>query len=799
LARHSSTEEPKHPSTGKDRALPHYVVRYARNAGIVALFIIAAAAGTLSGVMFAYAGDLPEISALDAYSPSTITRVRASDGTVIGEFAVERRLVISYDDIPANFRQAIIAAEDAGFDSHFGVSISAIAFRASRDIFDAAKAVVRGRSGRPAGASTLTQQLARNLFAESVGFRAGDVRPLGWADLERKIKEAIVAVQIEKRYTKPEILTLYANQMLFGHGTYGVEAAARLYFGKSAKELTLEEAALLAGIVQLPARQSPYVNMDAALRRRAYVLQRMADEGYITAEQAETAKQTPIALRGQPQPPRSAAPFFLEEVRKHLEREYGAKALYESGLTVTTTLDAGLQEAANRAVRAGLRGLDKRRGYRKPSRNILAEGKAVDTFTDERWSRPMATGDIVPALVVGVKPAPVNTVRVAIGRYHADLGREAFASWPRRPSVDAFKPGDLIEVEIRALDEKTLAATAALEQTPLVEGALVAIDNRTGQIKAMVGGWDFARSKFNRAVQAYRQLGSTFKPMVYTAAIDRGFTPASMIVDEPTTYTSDIGELYEPQNYDHKFEGAVTLRHALEDSRNVPAVKLMEALGPKNVLAYAKRFGFEEDFPPFLAIALGAGDATLLEVTSAYSVFPNQGVRMKPFGILSVMDRGGNLLEENRAEPTDVIRADTAFVVTSMLRGVVQRGTAKAAATVDWPLAGKTGTVDDNTDAWFIGFDPDITVGVWTGLDEKKSLGPRETGAVAALPIWMDFMKAHIARRAGDAQPPEFQAPGNIVFLPIDQATGGVAAAGAAGAVTETFVAGTEPGGLTRQ
>jgi penicillin-binding protein 1A len=525
----------------------------------------------------------------------------------------------------------------------------------------------------------------------------------------------------------------------------------------------------------------------------------MADEGYITAEQAETAKQTPIALRGQPQPPRSAAPFFLEEVRKHLEREYGAKALYESGLTVTTTLDAGLQEAANRAVRAGLRGLDKRRGYRKPSRNILAEGKAVDTFTDERWSRPMATGDIVPALVVGVKPAPVNTVRVAIGRYHADLGREAFASWPRRPSVDAFKPGDLIEVEIRALDEKTLAATAALEQTPLVEGALVAIDNRTGQIKAMVGGWDFARSKFNRAVQAYRQLGSTFKPMVYTAAIDRGFTPASMIVDEPTTYTSDIGELYEPQNYDHKFEGAVTLRHALEDSRNVPAVKLMEALGPKNVLAYAKRFGFEEDFPPFLAIALGAGDATLLEVTSAYSVFPNQGVRMKPFGILSVMDRGGNLLEENRAEPTDVIRADTAFVVTSMLRGVVQRGTAKAAATVDWPLAGKTGTVDDNTDAWFIGFDPDITVGVWTGLDEKKSLGPRETGAVAALPIWMDFMKAHIARRAGDAQPPEFQAPGNIVFLPIDQATGGVAAAGAAGAVTETFVAGTEPGGLTRQ
>jgi penicillin-binding protein 1A len=776
------------------------VVRYARNAGIAALFIVAAMLGTLSGVMFAYAGDLPEISSLDDYTPSTITRVRAPDGTVIGEFAVERRLVIGYEDIPTNFREAIIAAEDAGFNSHFGVSISAIAFRASRDIFDAAKAVVTKRGGRPAGASTLTQQLARNLFAETVGFRAGEIRPLGWADLERKIKEAIVAVQIEKRYTKPEILTFYANQMLFGHGTYGVEAAARLYFSKSAKDLTLEEAALLAGIVQLPARQSPYVNMEAALRRRAYVLQRMADEGYISAEQAEAAKQTPIVLRGQPQQPKSAAPFFLEEVRKHLEREYGAKALYESGLSVTTTLDPVLQEAANRAVRAGLRSLDKRRGYRKASRNVLAEGKSLDTFKDERWSRPMSAGDVVPAVVVGVKPGPAGTVRVSIGRYHADLGREAFASWPRRPSLDAFKPGDVIEVEISSIDEKALTAAAILEQTPLVEGALVAIENRTGQIKAMVGGWDFSRSKFNRAVQAYRQMGSTFKPVVYTTAIDRGFTPASMVVDEPTTYTSDIGEIYEPQNYDHEFEGPITLRRALEDSRNIPAVKLMDALGPKNVLGYARRFGFEQNFPPYLAIALGAGDATLLEITSAYSVFPNQGVRMKPFSILSVMDRDGNLLEENRAEPVDVIRADTAFVVTSMLRGVVQRGTGEAAKSLDWPLAGKTGTVDDNTDAWFVGFDPDITVGVWTGLDEKKSLGAKETGAVAALPIWMDFMKAYIAGRTKDAAAvPEFQAPGNIVWLPIDQATGNVAAVGAAGAVPETFIAGTEPGGLSRQ
>jgi penicillin-binding protein 1A len=314
----------------------------------------------------------------------------------------------------------------------------------------------------------------------------------------------------------------------------------------------------------------------------------------------------------------------------------------------------------------------------------------------------------------------------------------------------------------------------------------------------MVGGWDFNRSKFNRAVQAMRQMGSTFKPIVYTTAIDRGFTPVSIIIDEPVSYTSDIGQVYAPNNYDHKFEGAITLRRALEDSRNIPAIKMMETVGPKNVLGYAKRFGFEEDFPPYLAIALGAGDATLMEVTSAYTVFPNQGVRMKPFDILKVMDRDGNLLEENRSEPIDVIRADTAFVMTNLLRGVVLRGTAEAAASIDWPLAGKTGTVDDNTDAWFIGFDPDITVGVWTGLDEKKTLGRTETGAVAALPIWMEFMKAYIAGRTDKDHRPEFQAPGNIVFLPVDKATGNVTTADTAGSISEAFIAGTQPGGLNR-
>jgi penicillin-binding protein 1A len=775
--------------------LASYVIRFAKGAGIVALFVVAAMLGTLSGVLFAYAGDLPEISALDHYNPNTITRVYSGNGELIGDFAVERRLVVGYDDISPFFRQALIASEDAGFDTHVGLSVSAILLRLSRDVIDGIEAKFAHRATRPAGASTLTQQLARNLFPEAVGYRIGDI------SLERKIKEAIVAVQIEKRYTKREILTLYANQMLFGHGTYGIEAASHLYFGKTAKELTLEEAALLAGIIQSPARQSPYVNMDAAKRRRTYVLQRMADEGYISQQQAETANKTPITLAGQPKQPQSIAPFFLEEIRKYLERQYGAKALYESGLSVTTTLDPTLQQVANHAIQNGLRRLDKDRGWRRDKRNVIAQGKTIESFKDERWPRPIREGDIVPAIVVSIaagKTPSANSARLTIGKYHAELTKEGFAWTHRTNAADLFKAGDVIDVEIKKLDEESGTATVSLEQTPVVEGALVAIDNKTGQIRAMVGGWDFNRSKFNRAVQAMRQMGSTFKPIVYTTAIDRGFTPVSIIIDEPVSYTSDIGQVYAPNNYDHKFEGAITLRRALEDSRNIPAIKMMETVGPKNVLGYAKRFGFEEDFPPYLAIALGAGDATLMEVTSAYTVFPNQGVRMKPFDILKVMDRDGNLLEENRSEPIDVIRADTAFVMTNLLRGVVLRGTAEAAASIDWPLAGKTGTVDDNTDAWFIGFDPDITVGVWTGLDEKKTLGRTETGAVAALPIWMEFMKAYIAGRTDKDHRPEFQAPGNIVFLPVDKATGNVTTADTAGSISEAFIAGTQPGGLNR-
>jgi penicillin-binding protein 1A len=758
----------------------HYVIRFARNATIAALFVTAAGLGILSGVLFAYAGDLPQVSALDDYSPSTITRLYSAQGKVIGEFATQRRVVVTYDEINPLLRQAIIATEDAEFERHIGVNIWRIFVAAFIDIVE---------RRRDQGASTLTQQVARNL--DQFGLTKQKL-------FERKIREIVLAVQIEKRYSKKEIFTIYCNQMYMGHGAYGVEAASRLYFDKPNKQLTLEEAALIGGIFQSPERQSPFVDMKRATSRRNIVLQRMADEHYITQAQADEAKQKPIITRGQPNQPPGIAPFFVEEVRKHLEREYGAKALYENGLAVTTTLDAELQDLANRAIEHGLRRYDKRHGWRKPTRNVIVEGRAIEAVKEDRWSRPMSPGDVVPAVVVTAPKS--GAARLRVGRYHADLGREGF-SWTSKSSpADLFKPGDVVDVAIVKLDEGSGAAVVTLDQTPLAEAALLAIDNHTGQIKAMVGGWSFGRSKFNRAVQAYRQLGSTFKPIVYTAAVDRGFTPSSIIVDAPVSYSSGNGQVYSPHNYDHKFLGPVTLRYALEESRNIPAIKVMDTLGPKNVLAYAKRFGFDEDFPPYLPIALGAGDATLLDVTSAYTTFPNQGVRMKPFAVLNVKDREGNLLEENRAEPSDVIRADTAYVMTNLLRGVLSpRGTGARAAgmAAAWPLAGKTGTVDDNTDAWFIGFDPDITVGVWIGFDDKrKSLGTSEQGSLAALPMWMEFMKAYIDGRPDKDDPPAFEVPGNIVFLPVDKTNGALQPAGSAGAIDEAFIAGTQPGGL---
>jgi len=743
-----------------------------RRLTVLTLFLTAALLGAVGGALLAYTDDLPEITVLDNYRPNTITRLTSVDGTVIGEFATERRVVVRYQDIAPVLRQAILATEDSDFERHVGLSMSRILITAAKDVV----------TGQRAGASTITQQLARNLFLQAAYMRGGIYE----RSLERKIREAILAVQLERRFTKKEIFTLYANQVPL-HGAYGVEAGARMYFGKSAKDVTLDEAATIAAIIQTPARLSPFVNPERTLaRRNNYVLPRMAEEGFVTRQAAEDAAKKPLELRMQATGERTMAAYFVEDVRKDLEQQFGAAALYETGLQVQTTLDVDLQRVAERAVDAGLRRLDKRRtGYRRPKQTVEMAKASPASYSSPRWSRPIVAGDIVPAVVMGLPKAPAGTARIRIGSAELDLPPKAF-TWTRKINpADLFAVGDIIEVGIGAI-EKGQYSQLTLEQPPLVEGALLAIDTRTGQIRAMVGGFDFARSKFNRATQARRQVGSLFKPVLYSAAIDRGFTAESVFIDEPVSYNAGPNQPpYRPLNYDRKFEGPVTLRHALEDSRNIPAVKALEAVGPAQVVGYARRLGLTGSYPPYLSLALGAAESTLVEMTSAYSAFANQGVRMTPYAIRSVADREGTVIEENRPEPHEALRADTAFLMTHLLEGVVQRGTAEAAKSLDWPLAGKTGTMDEFTDAWFIGFDPNITVGVWVGYDEKKPLGRGETGAQAALPIWMDFVRAYIDMRADRNNKPQFEAPGNIVFVTLPSG------------IKEAFINGTQPAGMT--
>ncbi|HEY2434031.1 MAG TPA: PBP1A family penicillin-binding protein [Vicinamibacterales bacterium] len=759
-----------------------YVVRLAKNAGLIILFVLAAILGSVSGVLFAFAGDLPQISALDDYAPSTITRVYGAHGEVVGEFSTQRRVVIPYEGMAPVLRNAIIAAEDAEFEQHLGFSVPHIMMAAARDALAKARGLATGKYTRPKGASTITQQLARGLFAQEVGYESGDV------SFERKIKEMLVAIQIEKRYTKHEILAFYANQMYLGEGAYGVEAAARAYFGKSAKDVNLDEAAMIAGLFKTW-RNAPTVNMERAKIRQAYVLQQMAEERYVTQQQADEAKARPIVLSQSTGRTDSIAPYFVEEVRKDLEARYGAKQLYESGLAVQTALDIRLQDAANRALDQGVRRIDHLHGFRKPKRNVLDERHTIEGFKDPRWIRPFGENDVVPAIVTDVEAAAIHA---RAGDYHLIIDKKGFA-WTRKTPPQIVRRGDLVEARLLSLDAAARNGTASLDQPPLVQGSALAIDNRTGQIRMMVGGDNFEQSKFNRATQAFRQVGSAFKPFVYTTAIDRGYTPATILQDTPVTYPGGPGQPpYSPHNYENDFWGPITLRRALEHSRNVPAIKVMDALGPKQVIGYARRFGLTAPLPPYLPIALGAGDETLLEMTSAYSVFPNQGVRMAPYSILKVTDRTGNLLEENRPMPQDAIRADTAFVMLNLLRGVIERGTGVKAAALNWPIAGKTGTTEDFGDAWFIGFDPDLTLGVWVGYDQKKPLGSGMTGAEAALPIWIEIFKTWIGDRK---EPPQFQPPGNIVFVAIDKTTGSLAE-GEPGAINEAFIAGTQPGSI---
>ena len=704
------------------------------------LIFLAALVGSSVGLLLVYSTDLPQVERLEHYRPSATTDLYDDHGRVIGSFALQRRVVATYEDYPRILRDALISVEDKDFEKHSGINFWRILGAAYRDLVS---------GGKVQGASTLTMQLSRNLFLTPD------------RTFHRKMQEMLLAMQIERHFTKPQIFTLYANQIYLGHGVYGFEAASEYYFSKQAKDLTLEEAALLAGLPKSPVYYSPINHPERTIKRRTLVLNAMLEDGKITANQAEAAKNKPLGLNLQ-KDPNSLAPYFVEDIRRYLESKYGTDEVHQGGLRVYTTLDMNLQHAANQAVLDGLAAYERRHRWKAHLPNAIALGISLEKYRHPDWDSDLEVNGYVHALVIEVRHA-FATVKFA--GYIAPIA-QADAAWTGQKVNDILAVGDVVYIKILALGENG-QAKVTLEQDSGAQGALVAIDNASGEIKAMVGGRDFDESKFNRATQALRQVGSSFKPYVYTAVIDQGGSPNDTILDAPVMFQNGATQ-YTPHNYDEKFEGNITLRRALLMSRNIPALKLADQLGIKTVIDYAHRFGITSNLPPYLPVALGAAEITLLEQTSAYSVFPNDGVRIAPRYITKVTDYEGRVLEENYPDVKDVIGERTARIMVSMLRDVVLHGTAIGAASMKYPVAGKTGTTNDFTDAWFVGFSPNLSCGVWVGFDEKKSLGSKETGARAALPIWMNFMNSALA----GTDPGDFESapllPPSPVALKID-------------------------------
>ncbi len=716
--------------------------------------------------------------------PKTITKVLDQNGNVLGIFAEEHRVVIPYGDIPKAYVNALVATEDADFWNHGGIDY--------RGVARAGFTFVTSFGRRKEGASTLTMQLIRTVTAKRE-------RRLLAGGIKRKIQEMILARKVEKAYTKKQILEMYANEVYLGGGRYGIEAAAEFYFGKSAPQLAPEECALLAGLVQNPTWYNPY-NPDpkarlAAKARRDHVLLRMAKEGYLKPQEASLLMDKPIRLARENASEDSVAPYAVEEVRKYLYEKYGRDQVLNGGLEVTTTIDSYWQEAANKAVRDGLKAVDRRRGFRKDSVQYLTD---PENGTLPGWKRFFEDGDEVRGVVLGWTK---GNAQVRIGATRLEVPAAAFA-WAGKGIEKLLPRGAAPLFSItKAVDGVPKALE--LDQDPQVQGALMAIDPRSGEIRAMVGGYDFNESKFNRSIQAQRQVGSTMKAFVYGAAFTGGMTPATIVQDVPTRFLDSVdyatvthpdGTLeykplrkdakpYEPRNYEMDFWGPIPIWEALRDSRNVPAVRTLEATGVMNVIDYARKCGVTGPIPPYPSMALGSADLTLREMVRAYGTICNDGLQTPPpFFIKKVVDRNGRVLESHSGEATEqVVDPQSTFQLIQCLEGVATSGTgARARAEIDWPLAGKTGTTDEHTDAWFIGFSTRITCGVWVGLDEKKTLFKGADGAKVALPIWIDFMKAALP----STQKEDFTAPPGMEWADIDRYTGLLATA----ATTDTVL-----------
>ncbi len=726
--------------------------KLAGRSAFAALFVLAIVTGSLAGLTLVYSADLPQIQELEQYRPSTITDLYDRKGRIVGSFALERREVVGFDGFAPILRQAVLSIEDKNFESHWGINVFRVVGAAWHDI----------RShGRAQGASTLTMQLARNLFLS-------DERTIS-----RKIQEAYLAIEIERAFTKEQIFTLYANQIYLGSGNYGFEAASEYFFSKHAKDLSLTEAALLAGLPKGPVAFSPILNPEKALRRRNLVLSEMESDGVISHAEAVAARQAPLGLHLAP-PQGSVAPWFQDEVREELDKRFGSDEVHEAGLRVDTTLDLDLQKAANRAVADGLAADERRHGWRGRLENVLAARQSLAAYRHPDWAVGYGPGDYVHALVTRVLPLEIHARIGPPGEPDDEilLLPEDWQWTGQRYGDDLVKPGDIIYVHLSGSAEDG-GRRATLEQDSGVQGALLAIDDTSGDVLAMVGGRDYALSVFNRATQAERQVGSSFKPYVYTAAIEDGVKPSDIVVDAPVRFGS-----YVPHNYENDFKGAMTIANAFAESRNIPALKLAARVGIRKVIDMAHQFGVTSDIPPFLPIALGAVGITLEEQVASYSVFPNDGIRVAPHLIRKVSNADDIVLWQDKPAVKEVIDRQTARTMMTLLEGVVEHGTGAAAAQLHHPLGGKTGTTSDFTDAWFLGFSPSITCGVWVGYDSEQPLGDKETGARVALPIWIDFMRAAIANHPDEQFPgDEAEPPLNTAAIPATASPSGATSA----------------------
>ena len=747
------------------------------------------------------AKDLPDYEVLAKYEPPVTTRIHASDGSLMAEFARERRLYLPIQAIPDRVKAAFLSAEDKNFYNHPGIDIQGIG-----------RAALRFFSGGPTqGGSTITQQVAKNFLLTNE------------QTIDRKIKEAILSFRIEQAYPKDRILELYLNEIYFGLGAYGIAGAALTYFDKSVNELTVAEVAYLAALPKGPTNYHPFKHADRAVQRRNWVIDQMVENGYVTREEGDKAKAEPLGVK----PRRNgtylfAGEYFTEDVRREIIARYGENALYEGGLSVRTTLDPKLQLIARKAMQNGLIKFDTLRGYRGPVTSIDISGDwgkalgAVKGLDDvPEWSLAVVLESSDSGLSIGLQPSRQVSGDLVQERVTGTVSK-ADMSWAMRyksdgkmlkakSPADVLKMGDVIYVE----KKKDGDGAYALRQVPEVEGGLVAMDPHTGRVLAMVGGFSYALSEFNRATQAMRQPGSSFKPIVYSAALDNGYTPASVIMDGPITI--QVGNTtWTPKNYDGRAAGPATLRSGIERSRNLMTVRLANDMGMKLVAEYAERFGVYDHLAPYLPMALGSGETTVMRMVSAYSIMANGGKSIKPSLIDRIQDRYGKTVYKqdergcencNAAEWKDqpepelvdnseqVLDPMTAYQITSMMQGVVQRGTAVTISELGYPIAGKTGTTNDEKDAWFIGFTPNIVVGLYMGYDTPRQLGKGVTGGGLAAPIFKDFMKSYLV-----GQPKiDFKVPEGMKLIAIDRKTGMRATAGAPGTIIEAFKPGTGP------